>query len=40
VLAEHIERAPRELIAYAQHHGLDQGPPRKPARRPTGTLGP
>jgi DNA-binding GntR family transcriptional regulator len=40
VLTEHIERAPRELIAYAEHHSLDGGPPQKPARRPTGTLGP
>ena len=28
VLTEHIERAPRELITYAQHHGLSGGPPR------------
>jgi DNA-binding GntR family transcriptional regulator len=40
VLTEHIERAPRELIAYAQNHRLDGGPPQKPAKRPTGTLGP
>jgi DNA-binding GntR family transcriptional regulator len=39
VLTEHIERAPRELIAYAQHHGLDGAPPQRPAKRRTGTLG-
>jgi DNA-binding GntR family transcriptional regulator len=26
LLTEHIERAPRELIAYAQKHDLDAGP--------------
>jgi len=26
VLTEHIERAPRELIAYAQQHSLDAAP--------------
>jgi DNA-binding GntR family transcriptional regulator len=31
VLTEHIERAPRELIAYAREHGLDAAP-RNPAR--------
>ncbi|MEA2614856.1 MAG: hypothetical protein QOE72_639 [Chloroflexota bacterium] len=40
VLTEHIERAPRELIVYAEHHGLDGGPPQRPAKRPTATLGP
>jgi DNA-binding GntR family transcriptional regulator len=31
VLTEHIERAPRELSAYAQQHSLDAAP-RNPAR--------
>jgi DNA-binding GntR family transcriptional regulator len=31
VLTEHIERAPRELIAYAEQHSLDAGPPSKTA---------
>jgi len=31
-LTEHIERAPRELIAYAQQHSLDAAPPRATAK--------
>lgn len=32
VLTEHIERAPRELIAYTRRHNLDAPPPRNPGR--------
>jgi DNA-binding GntR family transcriptional regulator len=32
VLTEHIERAPRELTAYAQQHSLDAGPPSATAK--------
>jgi DNA-binding GntR family transcriptional regulator len=29
LLTEHIERAPRELICYAERHDLDAGPPAR-----------
>jgi len=32
LLTEHIERAPRELIAYAEQHGLDSPGPASAAR--------